>query len=380
MFTGLLPSQHGILGHSWHIRHSLRKNIPTLSQVLTDNGYNTYAEFTGPLTPESGINRGLKHFRWRGRADYLHKGCNDYLADFFPKLKPPWFLCLHVWEAHYPYQDPKPFNRKSFGLTRYDRALSLLDFSLQELSRLWDSENTAVIYTSDHGERLKYDCHLNKTLGGNEFEIVNLYKKFTKRNKSLINFLRPRRIKTFDLEGWINTLRETFDETTARIYAHKVLGHGFHLTEELIRIPLVIYDPENCQAGKVDPSLRTQTDLPSTVLDIAGIEGSEKIFPMSRSLFKSSGHDMIYIEANGCGGIDLKSPGYLRGAKSKRWKYWRIEPGDLQHKVLWDLKNDPREIKNVILDNPDIAEKMDMFVSRRLDSGYLPDIKNIDAM
>ncbi|MCH8209314.1 MAG: sulfatase-like hydrolase/transferase, partial [Nitrospinae bacterium] len=113
MFTGLLPSQHGILGHSWHIRHSLRKNIPTLSQVLTDNGYNTYAEFTGPLTPESGINRGLKHFRWRGRADYLHKGCNDYLADFFPKLKPPWFLCLHFWEAHYPYQDPKPFNRKS---------------------------------------------------------------------------------------------------------------------------------------------------------------------------------------------------------------------------------------------------------------------------
>lgn len=353
MFTGLLPLEHGIIEHS---RHALRTDLPTLAWLLLESGYNTYAECTGPLIPETGLDRGFAHYRYRERHEYLHTGFYPYLKDTVPSLPEPWFLVLHFWEAHEPYQALSRFAEARFGVTPYDRALSLVDYYLFALLKETDLSNISLIYTSDHGERLAPDYQLNNDLGGSEKDILELFESFRAQNHT----------GQFDFDGWFQLALRELGEVKARIYAHNVLGHGFHLTEELIRIPLVIVDKERCKGGAVNHSLRSQTDLFATILDLAGLDDQTRSHPDSKSLFDSEEQEMIYIEANGSGGKQCESRCYLRGATTGRWKYWRIDAGKLEHRVLWDLENDPREINNVIDSNPGVAGEMERFVNERM--------------
>ena len=170
----------------------------------------------------------------------------------------------------------------------------------------------------------------------------------------------------FDFEGWFHTLQTTFDEITARIYAHNVLGHGFHLTEDLVRIPLIIVDKDRFPGGAAVPELRSQIDLSATILDLAGIwEKSRDLFSV-KSIFEKYEKDWIYIEANGSGGKQYTNRCYLRGAKNTRWKYWQVEAESIEHQVLWDLANDPRETTNVAGAYPEVCEAAADFIFQSL--------------
>jgi len=356
MFTGLLPLAHGIHEHS---HHSLRQDVFTVAEVLNQHGWHTYAEFTGPLIPEAGLDRGFDHYRYRDRTQYLHTGLSQYLAELLPALREPWFLCLHLWEAHMPYQNPSPFGDPEFGQTPYDRALAAVDHQLAHLLAKWDMSRTTLVYCSDHGERLGEDYALDRSLGGQAFKVLAAYRRFTAGLKG-----------AFDFEDWFVTLREEFGEETARIYAHNVLGHGFHLTEDLIRIPLVIVDAEHCRPGEIKDELRSQLDLGATLLDLAHIPNPASHLPGGDSLLENRDSEQIYIEANGSGGKQYAARCYLRGARSRRWKYWRLETpdgGKPSLKVLWDLDHDPRETRNVFAEHPNQAAEMDQFVDRCLD-------------
>ncbi len=351
MFTGKLPKEHGIIEHS---RHRLNPDVPTLAEILRERGWNTYAEMTGPLIPEVGLDRGFAHYRYRERTEYLHRGFYNYLKGFMPHLKKPWFFCLHLWEAHTPYQNPAPFNNPGFGQTPHDQALSLMDAYLGALQSEGALEDMAIVYTGDHGERLECDYSLNKRLGGHEWVVLKTYQEFVRRNPGVFNF-----------DGWFRWLSQHLGETMARIYAHNVLGHGFHLTEEQIRIPLVIKDPDRCVAGRTVDALRSQADLFPTLLTMAGIE-PEAHGPRVSSLLDFTSAKQIYIEANGSGGRAYESRCFLRGARTPRWKYWRIEGAGEELQVLWDLVEDPRETRNCIEKNRDAAKALDAFVDESL--------------
>ncbi len=350
MFTGLTPAAHGIVEHS---RHALR-SVPTLAEILRDRGWHTFAEVTGPLIPEAGLDRGFDRYRHRDRSQYLHTGFGREIVDLLPTLPEPWFLCLHLWEAHAPYQNHPPFDDPSAGFGPYDRALSLVD---RELSRALvgvDWGDTTVALCGDHGERLEVDYRRNEELGGTESEVLRCWRSFVAESPGPV-----------DLDAWFDRARRDLGETTARIYAHNVLGHGFHLTEELIRTPLVIADPERTDAGATDSSLRSQLDLMPTLLDTLGVS-DERAPDGGRSFFGHPGPGLVYVEANGSGGKQYASRCYLRGARSSDWKYWRIEGGDEVRRVLWNLQDDPRETRNVAEERPDIVADLDAFVDRSM--------------
>lgn len=354
MFTGLLPHEHGIREHS---RHTLKGDVTTAAEVLKYHGYHNYMECTGPLIPEAGLSRGFDLYRCRERSEYLHSGFREHLEDLLPSLQEPWFLCLHLWEAHMPYQNPPPFNSEDYGRTSYDRALSLVDHQLGEILKGFDFSSTSLIYTSDHGERLAADYQLNQALKGGEMPVLQAWLKFQTNRRSHI-----------DYDAWFAAARRAIGEVQARIYAHNVMGHGFHLTEEQIRVPLVIVDEERCSPGTLSSDLRSQRDLCSTLLDLAQVPDWEQVFPERPSLLTPSGEDRIYIEANGSGGKKYAARCYLRGARSRQWKYWRIEAEGMEHRVLWDLKQDPRETVNVAAEHPDVVTEMNGFLDSCLDT------------
>ncbi len=351
LFTGLLPVGHGIVEHS---RHSLRAGVRTVAEILREHGYHTYAEFTGPVIPEVGLDRGFDHYRYRDRSEYLHTGFRSYLERFLPVLQEPWFLCLHFWEAHMPYQNPPPFDSTAYGLTAYDRALSLLDHQLHALFDAWDPARTCLLYCGDHGERLVEDYALNAAHGGREQAVLTAFQTLGAASGG-----------GFDYDAWFALARERFGEITARIYAHNVLGHGFQLTEELIRVPLVIMDGDRCRPGAVRDDLASQSDLGATLLDLAGLPPGAWL-PLGRTLLAGPGAGTVYIEANGSGGRQYPARCYLRGARTSRWKYWRLEAPGLTHRVLWDLARDARETRDVLDEQPDVAARLDRFVDASL--------------
>ncbi|RMG67477.1 MAG: hypothetical protein D6715_04700 [Calditrichaeota bacterium] len=352
MLTGLLPVEHGIKEHS---RYQLLPDVPTLAEILSRHGYYTYAEVSGPLIPETGLNRGFMHYHCRSKSEYLHKGFLPRMKQLFGQLQEPFFLLLHFWEAHQPYQNPAPFNETAYGATPYDRALSFIDHFLFHFFNAVSLPNTSFIYTGDHGERLPEDYQLNRQLGGKEYLIAEAYREFVHGRSG-----------SFDYDAWFEFVKARLGEDWARIYAHNFVGHGFHLTEELIRVPLVIVDPDRCTPGSYNDELRSQIDLFPTILELAGIDSWQQYCPRANSLFQPARANTIYIEANGSGGKQFASRCYLRGAKTSQWKYWRLEAPGMEKKVLWNLESDPRETTNVVNEHPEVAEKLDAFVSEQL--------------
>lgn len=352
IFTGLLPCEHGIIEHS---RYSLRDDLTTLPNLLREKGYHTYAEVTGPLIPEAGLNKGFEHYRYRQRTEYLHKGFLSYLKDFLPALKQPWYLCLHLWEAHDPYQNPAPFNTHNFGVTAYDRALSCVDHHLAELFASIKLHPATLIYTSDHGERLGEDYLCNQKAGGTEWRVLQTYHQFLKTATA-----------GFSYDRWFDYCASALGDTVARIYAHNVVGHGFHLTEDLIRVPLVIVDTELFSPGSRIDTMRSQLDLFKTICTIAEVDQSIIQQRRGVSLTQEHSSDTVYIEANGSGGKQYASRCYLRGARRRNWKYWYVEGGTEEYEVLWDLDNDPRETCNCLAQHADIGRELRQFVNQQL--------------
>ena len=340
MFTGLTPKQHGIAEHSRHTLH----DVPTVAEILRANGYHTLAEVTGPLIPPSGLGRGFHEYRHRDRSRYFHLGFGDELAARIHALPEPWFACVHLWEAHAPYQNPAPFHTRGWGDTPYDRALSLADHHVGHLLGHLDASRTTVVFCGDHGERLEQDYAQNAASGGQELRVLECYRSYLAAHSGPMNF-----------DAWFDAARADLGEPLARIYAHNVLGHGFHLTEDLVRVPLVIAGDERCVPGITNAQLASQVDLAATLLDLAGVDAS---LP-GMSLLTQDEPATIYVEANGSGGKAHASRCYLRGVRTARWKYWRLEGGSVPHVCLWDLESDPRETRNVSEVYPDVAQQLD---------------------
>src|SRR5690606_33823490 len=101
MLTGLYSPRHGVRSIGGH---RLAPDVTTLATELARAGYATIAEVTGPLGPESGLDRGFAEYTVRPASVYLS---DDWGRDLVARLAPgalraPWFLFLHLWELHSP--------------------------------------------------------------------------------------------------------------------------------------------------------------------------------------------------------------------------------------------------------------------------------------
>ena len=83
-------------------------------------------------------------------------------------------------------------------------------------------------------------------------------------------------------DTWFALAKAELGEVNARIFAHTVTGHGFHLTEDLVRVPLVIADGDRFAPGAIRSDLRSQRDLFATFLDLAGDSG--RLAPFAATL------------------------------------------------------------------------------------------------
>jgi arylsulfatase A-like enzyme len=151
LLTGLYSPRHGV--HLvWGYR--LPRQVPMLTDVLRGRGYHTYAEMSGPLLPEMGLDRGFDTYTYRAPCDGLHTAWGDRFIERIRSghYRAPWFIVLHLWELHPERRVAAECDSPEFGASEYERAVSSLDAQLGRVLAALD-ENTLTVFTGDHGEK-----------------------------------------------------------------------------------------------------------------------------------------------------------------------------------------------------------------------------------
>ncbi len=167
LFTGSYPMATGVHDFSGN---KLPPNAITLAKVLHDHGYAT-AAFLGAavLSARFGLNAGFDtyfdHFeshRLDENTMDLIKRSGDQVVDNalnWLKAKPPgpFFLWVHLYDAHYPYTPPEPFASRYAGRP-YDGEIAFDDSQVGRLFAFLKEvgvfQNAVVVVAGDHGEGL----------------------------------------------------------------------------------------------------------------------------------------------------------------------------------------------------------------------------------
>jgi arylsulfatase A-like enzyme/Flp pilus assembly protein TadD len=166
ILTGLLPPHHGTRNNG---TAPLAAGIPTLATVLAGAGYRTAAFVAAfVLDHRFGLNRGFAVYddeierpadaSWLLEAqrpgDQVVDRALGWLAAADPR---PFFLWVHLYDAHAPYNPPSPYRERHPGRP-YDGAIAFDDAQVGRLlaalaSRGLD-DRTVVAIAADHGESL----------------------------------------------------------------------------------------------------------------------------------------------------------------------------------------------------------------------------------
>lgn len=148
LLTGRYPFHHGVRDNAG----ALSERETTLAEILKQNGYHTYAAIGGfPLDHRFGLSQGfdiyndeLPHERHHPLDFGSERGADAVVravAQF--KLTPPFFLWVHFYDPHAPYQNGG-----------YEGEIAFVDSQVGKLLKLLPLENTIMAVAGDHGESL----------------------------------------------------------------------------------------------------------------------------------------------------------------------------------------------------------------------------------
>ena len=346
LFTGRFPLSHGLVKNGL----DLTRDVPTLAEVLERAGYQTSAIVSSfVLSKRFGFDRGFATYQddfdiagastsleeWEGhgvaagfdrRANATTKRALRWLW-LERELDRPFFLFLHYFDPHSPYDPPEEFGRRFRALApdevlgapgrlqdlyvreeiaRYDAEIAFTDREigrfLAELERQGLMDDTLVILTSDHGEGL---------------------------------------------------------------LDHGVWTHSLDVHEESVRIPLVMRLPGRVPAGLRPREPVELADMMPTILGLLGLDAGDRAFdgrdlsPFLLGEAKLASQHPVVVHRRHF------DPGIADG-KRVEGEQWGIRVGDLKlirHSAgdrheLYDLARDPGERQNLYTSSPEEGARL----------------------
>jgi arylsulfatase A-like enzyme/Flp pilus assembly protein TadD len=179
-----LPSHSNILLGTTPLHHGVHENLNfivneqllTLAEHLKNNGYSTGA-FVGAYALDSrfGLSQGFDiyddnysrvHSVNLSSLERNAEAVIEAAIEWLEGRISPWFLWVHCWDPHTPYDPPEPF-KTQYRDHLYEGEVAYVDFILGKLFNYMKErnlfDNTSVVFTGDHGESLGQ--HGEKTHG-----------------------------------------------------------------------------------------------------------------------------------------------------------------------------------------------------------------------
>jgi arylsulfatase A-like enzyme/Tfp pilus assembly protein PilF len=301
--TGTYPPVHGVRTNDGY---RLAASNVTLARILRDGGYSTAAFVGGfPLDARFGLDQGFEtydgHFDKEGgkhdrrSAEEVTRQGLAWLDGYKEEAaKKPFFLFLHYYDAHSPYQPPPPFD-KTFADDPYAGGIAYIDSWIgRVIARLRELnlyESTLLIIAGDHGESLG---------------------------------------------------------------EHGERTHAFYAYQSTLRVPLVIRAP-GLGGGREVQQMANLVDLVPTTLSLLGLSWPERVDGADlRECLEGKPWQGTpptgYFESLQPAAFDCCP---LQGIVEGRWKYIRAPRPE-----LYDLAADPQEQHNLAGKETETAQRM----------------------
>jgi arylsulfatase A-like enzyme len=347
IFTSVYPYSHGV---KLVFKDTLPDTLCTLAGVLSTYGYKT-AWFGKLSDPHSGRAPGvLKGFeeKYQEETSSEIEGRLHWIKSY---SREPFFITIHSYSVH----------EQTFPFRKFDNMISRsipkdsLGFSNESKQKSWDKIQET--YKNDPEK-------INGILG---HELWRLISSLNKEQLKYFLSLLDSAIYEADQDiigTLVKTLKELnlYEKTIIIVTAdhgnefmeHGDFGHGKALYDESIHVPFIYYLPHLNKAVTVNELAESMDILPTT-LDLLGIDiphqvqGISLVGLMERKK-NASRNEYVY-----CMGV----PEGTIAIRSKDWKlFLKPEESGGSEKRLFNLKKDPRELKNVYKDNPKVARQL----------------------
>lgn len=161
LFSGLNPGTHGIRKN---FSSAVADGVPLMADAFKGAGFETGAFISAfVLDRRFGLDRGFGTFdppSFGGRNGSIHDerradATVKAAIDWFRNRTAPWFLWVHLFDPHAPYDPPEPF------ASRFDPYFGEVAFMDAQINRLFEAlktddlwDDTALVVCGDHGEGL----------------------------------------------------------------------------------------------------------------------------------------------------------------------------------------------------------------------------------
>lgn len=371
IMTGRYVSTHGMN----HFRTPLEPEVMrrTYPAVLKEHGYRTGLLGKWGMGDEGAREHFDVFHAWTGQGNYFHQTeegrihNSEWLArrarEFMeesPKDQP---FCLTIcYKApHHPYQ-PDERDANLFADARIPRR----------------SSDTAAAYAALPGHIM--DGSLNRWCYFDERKDEATREKFEKDflrcvaslDRSVGEVLRS--LRALGLED--NTV-VLYLSDHGYIWGERGLGGKWLLYEESIRVPLIIRAPgaPGAMRGARLDQMALNIDVAPTLLDLAGVPIPAEMDGLSLKplIFGKEAPSREHFFLEHVGVIKTRNPiPDSRGVRARNWKYIRYVNADPEVEELYNLADDPGELRNLANDEASEATLKDL---RKIYADYLESLR-----
>ena len=282
-------------------------------------------------------------FGWNRGWDTFYDGMDVEVTDQMPYIEAPalnkkvlswlstqssekpFFLWVHYMDVHEPYSPPKKY------LEMVDPDLDL---------------DEGIMFSLFKNVLLKRDT-------SNPRQVQLLKKLYLAGVRKVDDSTK----ELFDMVDRVGFLENTVVILTAdhgdEFNEHGGLSHDGKMYRELIDIPLIIYDP-SLSEGVICDKLVSTLDLAPTIIHLFGLEPEDRFEGQSLLPIESIQERGVFGEATDKHGsseqTDDKEVHYYREGDIKIIYYERTDTWE-----MYDLRQDPKELNNIISNFPAVA-------------------------
>ena len=391
-FTNAFTSVDGTLLSLSTIFHSLypietpiSRNKLTLQKnnffdILIKNDY----EINGLVPDLKGFTEYVNYFENKNKTyaywEYMDKmdqflvstssAITDKIIDFLKSRtsKKPWFYYIHAMTLH-PLKEYfashkselnllnsgiGDFDNEKFGVGLYERTVSFIDHELGKILEHIDLDNTILILTSDHGERIPYD----------DQSAVDFEPKLEASKKIGLKIL-PK--ATHKVGGqFLDKMRKSvgkrkLNKSNEKLTNYQKRSRDPHFTlslfDELIHVPLIFV------GNSIKPRIITKqvrhVDISSIIYELLDIQLDRKISGKSLISLDDESSQEENINYLHTMPYQKLTPSDMVGLRTSNYKYFRSAYDAKENVHLYDLKNDPYENNNIAETNKELVTEFE---------------------
>ncbi len=343
LLTSTYPFQHQAGGHLGAFSTLLPKTL-SVTQIFRNHGVTTYAITNCTFLSERyGVTKGfetINDYPYQNNFDIRRakQTTNTALKWLDSNKKEPFFLLIHYFDPHLVYDPPQPFRRRFADYQ--DR--EVLDHVFGTKKEMLALRSHGILPSEENILRLKK--LYNGEIAYTDAEVGRLIRYLFKNSYHK------------------NTIIIITADHGEEFLDHGGLEHGHTLYDELLHVPLIIYDPTICsheKGIKANSTLRKRVKTTVRLIDIAPTLCELSDLPSAPDFLGKSLVPLLKGEQED--NRPVLSQGNMWGPSGTSLRNNNkklIIQTHAPYIRLFNITTDPKEKKNIAHENQETVRKM----------------------